>query len=45
MYTEEFSTALNRWCKHNSQSACRCCWQKPDAGQSPHTINSRSASG
>ena len=47
MSTQEFSTALNRWCKHNSQSArrCRCrCRQKPDAAQSPHTVNRRSTS-
>jgi len=42
----EFSTALIRWCKHNGQSARRCrCRQKPDAAQSPHTVNRRSASG
>ena len=45
MCTQEFSTALNRWRKHNGQSARRCRWQKPDAAQSSHTINSRSASG
>ena len=42
------STALNRWCKHHDGSArrCRCrCRQKPDAAQSAHTINRRSASG
>jgi len=46
MYTQEFSTALNRCCKHNGQSARRCrCQQKPDAAQSPHTVNRRSVSG
>jgi len=46
MYTQEFSTALNRCCKHNGQSALRCrCRQKPDAAQSPHTVNRRSTSG
>jgi len=31
MCTQEFSTALNRWCKHNGQSArrCRCRHQMP----------------
>jgi len=34
-----------RWVT-NGRSARRCrCWQKPDAGQSPHTVNRRSASG
>jgi len=46
MYTQEFSTALNRCCKHNGQSARRCrCLQKPNAAQSPHTVNRRSTSG
>ena len=34
-----------RWVT-NGRSVRRCrCWQKPDAGQSPHAVNRRSASG
>jgi len=46
MCTLEFSTASNRLCKHNGKSARPWrCRQKPDAAQSPHTVNRRSATG